>query len=228
MASIIGNIGGLTGLIYTVVLTMLFFSLALGPDDDAYGGEDSRERWDQRYDTEEYVYGKEPLEFLRNSISLLPRGKALVLAMGEGRNAVFLAEQDFDVEGCDISPVAIRKANKLAAERGVQLKAFEADLEKYKLGREKYELITCFYYLQRDLIPELKAALRPGGVVIMETYTVENLKIGLHGPRKREYLLEENELLRLFMDIGMKILFYRETVIDGEKAIASIIAERVE
>ncbi|MFQ5862601.1 MAG: class I SAM-dependent methyltransferase [Candidatus Brocadiales bacterium] len=226
MASILSNINTSMSLTFTIILTAVFLGLALGPD-ESYGGEDDRERWDKRYDTYEYIYGKEPLEFLRNSINLLPRGKALVLAMGEGRNAVFLAEQGFDVEGCDISPIAIKKANILAAERGVRITALEADLEDYQLEPEKYDLITCFYYLQRDLIPQMNAALRPGGMVIMETYTVENLKIGLHGPQKREYLLEENELLRMFSDIDMKVIFYREMVINGEKAIASIIAQKV-
>ncbi|MFQ5956385.1 MAG: class I SAM-dependent methyltransferase [Candidatus Brocadiales bacterium] len=227
MASVLNNINGLMGLIFTIILTALFLTCTFGPD-DSYGSEDDRERWDKRYDTYEYIYGKEPLEFLRNSINLLPRGNALVLAMGEGRNAVFLAEQGFYVDACDISPIGIKKANRLAAERGVRITAFEADLEGYKLEREKYDLVTCFYYLQRDLIPQMKAALRPGGMAVMETYTVENLKIGLQGPKKREYLLEENELLDLFTDIGMKVIYYRESVINGEKAIASIIAQKVE
>ena len=227
MAPVLNNMNGSIGLIFPLLLTAPFFLFALCSN-DAYGSEDDRKRWDSRYDTHEYVYGKEPLDFLKNSINLVPRGKAMVLAMGEGRNAVFLAEQGFDVEGCDISPVAIKKANNLASERGVSIRAFEADLENYKLEENKYALITDFYYLQRDLIPQMRAALKSGGIVIMETYTVENLKIGKHGPKNREYLLEENELLRLFMDVGMKVIYYREMEINGEKAVASIIAQRVD
>ncbi|MCQ4574797.1 MAG: methyltransferase domain-containing protein [Candidatus Brocadiales bacterium] len=226
MAAVIGNMGGPAGLICVGVLAAFFFGVALGID-EGYGGADDRERWDERYAGGEYVYGRDPLKFLSGNVSLLPGGRALVLAMGEGRNAVFLAEQGYDVDGCDISPVAVKKARRLAAERGVRINAFEADLEDYTLEQEGYDLIACFYYLQRDLIAQMKAALRPGGMVIMETYTVENLNIGLHGPKNREYLLEENELLHLFLDLGMKIIFYRETVIDGEKAIASIIAQKV-
>ncbi len=229
MASIINDINGPFGLVFGLVLAMLFLVLGLAMHDkNACGSEDDRERWDERYGREGYIYGKEPLDFLKDNIDLLPRGKALVLAMGEGRNAVFLAENGFDVEGCDISAAAVEKANKLAAKNDVSIKVFEADLEDYTLARERYDLITNFYYLQRDLIPQIKAALKPGGIAIMETYTVANLELGLHGPKKREYLLKENELLRLFMDTGMKIIFYREMIINDERAIASIIAQKVE
>ena len=229
MASIINDINGPFGPVFGLVLGMLFLVLGLAMHDkNACGSEDDRKRWDDRYDQDRYIAGKEPLAFLRDNIDLLPGGRALVLAMGEGRNAVFLAEQGLDVEGCDISPVAVEKAKQLAADRGVSIKAFEADLEGYTLKQEKYDLITDFYYLQRNLIPQIKAALKPGGIAIMETYTVANLELGLHGPKKREYLLEENELLRLFMDAGMKIIFYREMIINDEKAIASIIAQKAE
>lgn len=190
------------------------------------GNEEDREHWDKRYDTPEYIYGKEPVEFLEDHIDLLPRGKALVLAMGEGRNAVFLAQKGFLVEGCDISPIAVKKALLLAQEKGTEIKAFEADLESYKIEHEKYDLIACFYYLQRDLIPQIKEGLKPGGMVIMETYTIDNQRLGFSGPKNPDYLLKPNELLHLFSD--MKVILYREVVVDGKKAVASIIAQRVE
>jgi 2-polyprenyl-3-methyl-5-hydroxy-6-metoxy-1,4-benzoquinol methylase len=83
----------------------------------------------------------------------LTKGKALVLAMGEGRNAVFLAKNGFDVDGCDISEVAIEKTKILAKEHNVKLNAFVADLEEYRIPNNKYDLITCIYYMQRSLIP---------------------------------------------------------------------------
>lgn len=190
------------------------------------GNEEDREHWDKRYDTPEYIYGKEPVEFLEDHIDLLLRGKALVLAMGEGRNAVFLAQRGFQVEGCDISPIAVRKALHLAQEKGTEIKAFEADLDFYKIAPEKYDLIACFYYLQRDLIPQIKEGLKPGGMVIMETYTIDNQRLGFSGPKNPDYLLKPNELLHLFSD--MKVILYREVVVDGKKAVASIIAQRVE
>ena len=95
MASIINNISGSSGLIFGLALTILFLGLALYQD-DACGSEGDRIRWDDRYDKYGYIYGTEPLDFLRDNIDLLPQGKTLVLAIGEGRNAVFLAEQGFE------------------------------------------------------------------------------------------------------------------------------------
>ena len=188
--------------------------------------EEDRRHWEERYATPEYVYGKEPVEFLRENVGLLPKGRAIVLAMGEGRNAVFLAREGFEVEGVDISTHALEKARRLALERGVSLRAFQADLEDYQLPRQTYDVVACFYYLQRDLIPQMKAALKPGGMIIMETYTKDNLKHGFSGPQNPDYLLDTNELLHLFS--GLKVILYREMVVEGRKAIASIIAQRVE
>lgn len=173
---------------------------------------------------ETYVYQKEPADFLREHVDILPKGKALDIAMGEGRNAVFLAKNGFEVEGCDISEVAISKAYKLAEENGVTIHAFTADLETYKLPENTYDVIICFYYLQRDLIPQIKNALKPGGVVVYETYTLENLEHGFGGPKNREYLLGQNELLRFFIDF--QVIFYREIIINNKKVVASIIARK--
>lgn len=208
------------------LMTLLFLSFLVFLAGISNANEEDRRRWEERYATQEYVYGKEPTEFLRENVELLPKGKALVLAMGEGRNAVFLAQKGFEVEGCDISTHALEKARRLAQERGVSLKAFQADLEDYQLPRQTYDVVTCFYYLQRDLIPQMKKALKPGGVIIMETYTKDNLKYGFNGPKNPEYLLDTNELLRLFSDL--RVILYREMVIEGRKAVASIIAQRVE
>lgn len=174
--------------------------------------------WDNIYETDKYGQGKEPIDFLKNNINLLPGGKALVLAMGEGRNAVFLAEQGYDVEGCDISTIALKRANSLAAERGVRIRAFQADLENSKLEQEKYDLVTCIDYLQLDLIPQMKAALKPGGMVIMCVRT-----------RFAQYTyLAEGELLRLFRDAGMKVILYRELALNYWQTDANIIAQKVE
>lgn len=70
----------------------------------------------------------------------------------------------------------------------------------------------------------MKAALKPGGMIIYETYTTENRERGFKGPKEEEYLLQPNELLRLFEDL--KIVYYRELVLDNKKAIASLIAKK--
>ena len=205
------------------VLWLLPFALLAGVSN---GNEEDRHRWEERYATPEYVYGKEPVEFLKENVEFLPKGRAIVLAMGEGRNAVFLAQKGFEVEGIDVSTHALEKARRLALEKGVDVRAFQADLDSYQLPSQSYDVVACFYYLQRGLIPQMKAALKPGGMIIMETYTRDNLKHGFSGPKNPDHLLDTNELLHLFSDL--KVVLYREMVVEGRKAVASIIAQRVE
>lgn len=211
----------------TVLTSMIFLSILLPCIGQVVSAnEEDKKRWNKRYDTKEYIYGKEPIRFLKENINILTRGKVLVLAMGEGRNAIFLAENGFDVDGCDISEVAVEKSKLLAARNNVQLNAFVADLEKYKIPTNKYDLITCIYYTQRNLIPQIKNGLKKGGMVLFETYTIDQLKYGTDapGPKNPAYLLKHNELLDLFRDFH--ILYYREGEIATDKSVASLIAQK--
>lgn len=187
-------------------------------------GEQDRIIWNKKYETEAGLPGKDAVDFLREHIDILPKGKAFDVAMGEGRNAIFLAKNGFEVDGCDISEIAIKKAQELAKENNVRINAFVADLETYTLPKDTYEVIACFYYLQRSLIPQMKEALKPGGMIIYETYTIEHGERGFEGPKNKDYLLNPNELLNLFRDF--KIIFYRELVLNNKKAIASLIARK--
>ena len=209
-------------LIPTIISSLLFFFIG----QIVNASEDDRKKWNKRYDAMEYIYGKEPIKFLKENVSLLTKGKALVLAMGEGRNAVFLARNGFDVDCCDISEKAVEKCEALAWESGVTLNAFTADLEEYKIPADKYDLITCFYYTQRDLIPQIKEGLRDGGMVMFETYTIDQLKYGdgASGPKNPDYLLKHNELRNFFRDFH--ILYYREGEVAENKSVASLIAQK--
>ena len=189
--------------------------------------EEVTEIWNERYKSKGFLFGKKPLKFLKEKINLLPRGNTFMLAMGEGRNAVYLAQQGFYVEGCDISEAAIDKAHKLATKKGVRINAYKADLAEYKIKPNHYDLITCFYYLQRDIIPQIIDGLRIGGMVIFETYNIDQLTLGpdVSGPRNKDYLLKHNELLNFFKEL--RIIFYEECIIDNKKAISRIIAQKV-
>ncbi len=206
----------------TIILSLLFFCFG----QIVNAGDDDRYKWNRRYNTGEYIYGKEPLKFLKEKLDILIRGKALVLAMGEGRNAVFLAENGFDVDGCDISEKAVEKTKLFAWESGVTLNAFEADLEEYRIPVNTYDLITCFYYTQRELIPQIKEGLRTGGMVMFETYSIDQLKYGDNapGPKNPAYLLKHNELLDSFSDFH--ILYYKEGEIAENKSVVSLIAQK--
>ena len=184
-------------------------------------------RWDKRFRGEGFAFGKEANSFLKKHITLLPKGKALDLATGEGRNAAFLARHGFEVDAVDISKMGLRKAQKLAKEMGVKIHALAADLDTYQIERGKYDLIINFYFLRRSLIPKIKKGLREGGMVILETYLLEQRKLGTGGPKNPKYFLKPNELLQHFKDFG--ILFYRVGIFrEGgkKKAIASLIAQK--
>ncbi len=166
----------------------------------------------------------QPAQFLVDNIALLPRGRALDVAMGAGRNAVYLAEMGFEVEGVDISPEAVSKALELAQKTGVTIRVEVADLEaEYCTKRGTYDAVICFYYLQRSLISRIKDGLKKGGIVVYETYIIDQAQWGK--PKSLGHLLKRNELLHLFRDF--RCLRYREGIIEDRKAIASIIAEKV-
>ncbi len=174
--------------------------------------------------TDIYENSREPAQFLVENVELLPKGRALDVAMGSGRNAIYLAKMGFDVEGVDVSPEAINTALESVRKAGVTIRAQVADLEgNYYIEKDAYNVIICFNYLQRSLVPQIKDGLRKGGMVVYQTFIVNQAKFGK--PNNPDYLLKHNELLNMFRDF--RCLRYREGILDGRKAIASIIAQKV-
>jgi len=167
----------------------------------------------------------EPSSFLAENVNILPKGRVFDVAMGSGRNAVYLAKRGFVVEGVDLSAEAIKEALELAKQEGVKISAQVADLEgNYRIKPHAYEVIVCFNYLQRSLIPQIKDGLRKGGMVVYETYTVDHAQF--RRPNNPAHLLKHNELLDMFRDF--RCHRYWEGIIEADqKAIASIIAEKI-
>ncbi len=193
----------------------------------------NKERWNLKYEGTTYIYGKEPTAFLNEKLSLLKKGKALVLAMGEGRNAVYLAENGFDVTGVDISAVGIEKCERLAEERGVVVNSVVADLTDYDMGSEQYDLITNFYFFDESILPGVIDSLKPGGIFIFETYSRDHPKHSKFGPKNPDYLVKPNELLEIFK--SLRILYYEDTVTElnegmhkGKAALIRLIARKPE
>ena len=184
---------------------------------------DDQAAWDKTYQRKEFVYGKEPAAFLVRVIDQLPKGLALDIASGEGRNAVYLAKKGLKVEAVDISAVGLRKAQQLAAENNVRVKTINADLNKYQIRPEHYSVILNFYYLQRNLIPQIRMGLKHGGVVVFESNTMEQLKNPGGSEMEKSFLLNPGELKQAFADF--QILHYSETN-DGKNAVASLVARR--
>jgi tellurite methyltransferase len=186
-----------------------------------------QKKWDKRFEKKEFALGKEPNPFLKRHIHLLPKGRALDIATGEGRNAVFLAQNGFEVDAVDISEKGLKKTQKLARQKGIKINTFLVDLDQYQIVKERYDLIAHFYFLKRRLIPRIRKGLKKGGKVIFETYLLEHRTFGTGGPKQAKYFLKPNEPLRLFRNF--RIVFYREGIFkEGgrRKAVASLIAEK--
>jgi tellurite methyltransferase len=176
-------------------------------------------KWNNKYGVAEYITGKEPVEWLKDHSEILTgNGSALDIASGEGRNAVFAAEKGYATLAVDISASGLKKANALADERGVTIETCLVDLDSWKIKRNAYDLILCFNFLDRQIFPAMKNALKSGGLIFYETFTVDYLK---YSSFKREWVLEHNELLDAFREL--RILSYRE-VDTNNKAFASLIA----
>ncbi len=187
-----------------------------------------RKRWNERFKKRDYALGREPNPWLKTHIRLLPKGKALDMAAGEGRNAVFLARHGWSVNAVDISEEGLKKARRLAREVGIKIRTFLSDLDSYPIKADEYDLIADFYFLKRSLIPRMKRGLKKGGMIIFETYTLDHRSLGARGPKQAKYFLRPNELLWLFRDF--RILFYREGIFkEGgrRKAVASLIAQKI-
>ena len=142
--------------------------------------------WDERYASDEYVYGTDPNEFLAAEYRRIPPGRVLCLSEGEGRNGVFLAQQGYEVTGVDASIVGLDKAQRLASERRVSIRTEVCDLADYDLGQGAWQgIVSIFGHLPPDLrravLGRVAAALAPGGVFLLEAYTPRHRELGRVG-----------------------------------------------
>lgn len=149
--------------------------------------------WNERYSSKEYAYGTEPNTFLQAHFRYLPMGKVLSLAEGEGRNAVFLAQQGYTVTAVDSSPVGLDKAHALAATRGVEIGSVCADLADYALGTNAWDGIVSIFcplppVIRQALHRKVLAALKPGGVFLLEAYTPAQIQHGTGGGKSVELM----------------------------------------
>lgn len=198
-------------------------SITLTADLAAFMSLKDKEKWNRKYQDAEYTSGREPCEWLiENSGLLTGKGKALDIASGEGRNAVYAASLGYEVLGLDISETGLQKARDLAREKNCHIDTLVTDLDNFEFEESAFDLVMCFYFLDRNLFPGIRKTLKPGGLVVYETFTLDHLK---YTGFKREWVLEHNELLREFQ--AFRVLGYREVDRD-EKGFASLIACKVD
>lgn len=184
------------------------------------------EIWEARYAPAGYLFGKEPIVSLKSFASNLRPGKVLDVAMGEGRNAVFLAQSGFQVEGLDCSAKAVAKAKALADEKKVSIEFKTQNLDFFLMPLMKYDSIVMSYFkpLPR-FFSEIKRGLVMGGTVLFEAYTTEHLKIQ-NPPNPLidfDQCFKPNELLMQLKDFH--ILYYHEMA-EGNSHLVRAIAKK--
>ncbi len=161
----------------------------------------NREHWDERYGTEELIWKAEPNRFLVEELDALPPGRALDLACGEGRNAVWLASKGWRVTGADFSRAGLAKAQRLATDRGVEVTWVEADVVEWRPPTASFDLVVVMYLhllaeQRRQALAHAAAALAPGGVLLVVGHDTSNLLKGTGGPQDPAVLFGPDEIVQ--------------------------------
>ncbi len=178
-----------------------------------------KEFWNERYANKEYAYGVKPNEFYKDQVSHIPKGKILFPAEGEGRNAVYAAEQGFEVFAFDISEDAKRKADLLASEKKVTINYDSASVEETKYTENYFDAIV-FVFVHFPLIvrnqyyQKLLSYVKPNGTIIFEAFGKEQIYLNSGGPKQVQMLFSEEEIMNLFPNVDFKLIETAETTLD--------------
>jgi cyclopropane fatty-acyl-phospholipid synthase-like methyltransferase len=209
--------------------------MGAGPE----GFDDARAFWDERYATPDYVFGTEPNRFLVSQASRFEPGmRVLDVAGGEGRNAVWLASLGCTVVGIDISPLALDKAGRLAAARGLDVDLRLADLRAWDWAPAAFDAVVSIFIQfaapseRLRLFEGFKTTLRPGGVVVLQGYTPKQLEYRTGGPPQAAHMYTETLLRSAFADLDVLHLQEHEDVLNegskhvGRSALIDLVARK--
>jgi SAM-dependent methyltransferase len=195
-----------------------------------------RIKWDERYRAGAYADREHPSALLAEWEPQLPRGRALDVASGAGRNSLFLAATGRSVDAVDISAVALDRARETAKARHLKIRWIEADLENdpaVTLPRERYDLIVLIRYVNAKLLKALLERLSTNGMLLCEQH-VESRE-DVVGPKNPAFRLRRNELLRDVMgqkEPGDSVVYYSEGLVtepDGKRAaLAQLVLRRAQ
>lgn len=183
--------------------------------------DDERARWNERYADEGREPPTEPAEVLAEYADGLPGSRALDVATGGGRNAIFLADRGYTVDAIDVSEEGLRIARERADERGVvdEIEFVRADVEEYEFSQGVYDVIVVARYYSLNALPALKRALAPGGVLLYEH------RLQPPGDDTHRFRFRSNDLLRACLDL--RIVSYEEPVeITDDDATVRLVARR--
>lgn len=182
-------------------------------------------KWNHRWRRRDYLLNIEPRPTLHEWIDTLPVGRVLDIACGDGRNSLYLAQNGFVVDAIDISLAALQLVQRGAKDRGTEVNLILADLDNYVVPSDTYDLITCSFYLNRDLIPSIKRGVKPGGFVVYEQHYVADSVAS--DDNDMGFKLRAGELHDLFE--GMEIRYFSEgslQELESDASIARLVARR--
>ena len=195
--------------------------------------------WDQRYSTTEYIFGTDPAAFLTlHADFLVPGSEALVVADGEGRNSVYLAEHGLRVTAMDVSAVGVDKARSLATERGTTVDFQVADIMEWSWTPDAYDVVVAVFIQfldpqQRSIVFDgMQRTLRPGGRLLLHGYRVEQIQYATGGPSDPAHLYTETLLAEAFAKMEIEVLRTYDTTISegaghaGMSALIDLIATK--
>ncbi|MEM7208282.1 MAG: class I SAM-dependent methyltransferase [Pseudomonadota bacterium] len=178
--------------------------------------------WDERYSSAEYAYGIEPNDFLRDSIHYLTKGNVLCLAEGEGRNAVYLALQGYDVTAIDSSSVGLAKAKKLADINQVSVNCVHADLTDYEIEESCWSAIVSIFcpipsVHRRVLHQKVKGGLVKGGVFLVEAYRPDQVRRDTGGGKDADTMQTKDSLATELQGLHFEhLLELDRSIIEGQ------------
>lgn len=195
--------------------------------------------WDTRYSTDEFYYGTEPNDFLKANANLIPNvGEVLCLAEGEGRNAVFLAGLGLKVTAVDGSAVGLNKMDRLAKMKGVSVASIVSDLGDYQIEPGKWDgIISIWCHVPKELRKKLHRAvlegLRPGGVLLLESYHPRQLGLKTGGPSDSSLMMTLHDLHEELSGLAFVVAHEIEREIQegkghfGLSAVTQVICRKV-
>jgi 2-polyprenyl-3-methyl-5-hydroxy-6-metoxy-1,4-benzoquinol methylase len=204
------------------------------------GFSDATQFWNERFDKEEFIFGKNPNEYLVEQTKhyLKPGNKVLCIADGEGRNGVWLAKQGMHVVGFDVSDIALVKAKRFAQENQVNIDYSLCDSDGFSWGTNTYDAVIGIFIQFAD--PAMRArifqqtyeALKPGGIFILQGYTPKQLEYKTGGPSLIEHLYTEDMIRDLAKDFQiLDLCCYEKELSEGARhtgmsALLGLVAKK--
>jgi 2-polyprenyl-3-methyl-5-hydroxy-6-metoxy-1,4-benzoquinol methylase len=190
--------------------------------------------WDEKFGTEEFIYGTEPNEYLKEELEHLQKGKALFVCEGEGRNAVYAATKGWEVLAFDQSEEGKKKSFSLAQQKKTKIEFLIADAAEFVYGEEQYDLVVLIYahfppHLRNHVHKHCLQSLKPGGILLLEAFNPKQLSNNSGGPKDPTMLYSKEMMEKDFAGQNYYIELLQTELHEGKyhEGLADIIRVKV-